>query len=245
MVDAADNAAPGDLDTQIQPTPPAEPAPTVTEVDVGGKKFTVDAGLAEALARDQQKTKIQLDETNKFIKQMRDAQPKATEPAPAAAPTVTADMLFTDTEKWMEEFRSGIKTELSQEYNAARTKERSQADFWDNYWTTNDDLSSKKHKLVTESVMQRDYNELVNLTVGEQYTELGERVRKELLNLGVQKDAGAPSKRVVVEGANTPTPEPGVTEPAKGDESRVTSISDIIKRKAEDRRNAIVNRKSA
>lgn len=197
-------------------------APTTAEVTINGKKYVVDKAMAEALEAESAKQREILEAAREAA---RKAAPRDNKPESTKKPEEDdADLLFTDPSAFKRKLREEIETDLRGEYEREKQREA----FWDRFYKVNDDLK-KDHQILVEAVMNRDYQELVTLPVGDQFTKLGDRVRDELLRLAGKSRSDQPSKRTVVEGADNDTPRkaPADDEPAGDD--KVVSIADVLK----------------
>lgn len=229
---------PGD-DLKVETKKEEAKKPTTAEVTIDGKKYVVDASLAEAMEKQETKRKAQLDaEREAAAKANRNQGQQHEHKDSAADDEDDASELFSDPKGYLAKAKERLTREIMGEIDAKAQLKEARTKFWSRFYEINDDIKTD-HQLIVDAVMNRDYEELIALPVGEQFTELGERARKELLKFAGQKRDSQPRQRTVVEGADT-TSRQGSAEgdrPA-ADEDKVVSIADILKAQREARSQA-------
>jgi hypothetical protein len=137
--------------------------------------------------------------------------------------------LFRDPKSAIAKIRQGVREEISQELTQQYRAEENMKSWWTDFYKENKDLVGKEF-LVT-NVLQRDFNEISDLKVGEARPELAKRVRGELEKLGVPRPNREERQgdRTLVEGGTGPRnasgrrPAPSPQEPQRG------SLSSIIR----------------
>jgi hypothetical protein len=190
MTDAKPNDPAVDLNSQ-DPTKGAKPAAgaaTNVEIEVDGKKITVqpevkaaldaaakaakDAGVAAAEV--EKNLKAQLDEIKAKL-------PK--DPPQAGDPLDGIDtLLFSDPKKAAQL----IKEQAKEEIRAEMGQTNAQTQFWTDFYGAFPEL--KQDELVVKAIMGRDFADLKPLKVADAIQKLGESTQKYLLDRGVKRE---------------------------------------------------------
>lgn len=212
--------------------------PTVVEVELNGKKYSLDRAMAAELEAERKKLNTQLEETRK---ELRLARTTATPKEPPKADDDDADLVFTDPKAYKER----IKEEVRAEYRADQQRQSNEQEFWKGFYRINDDLDAENQWLYTQ-VIQEQYNELLDSgkSKAEIYHAIGEEARARILKLAGKKTGKGGS--AVVEGAgNLKASEEEEVEKPTDKKADVTSIGDIVKARRAARAKAIQGRQSA
>jgi hypothetical protein len=138
--------------------------------------------------------------------------------------------LFRDPKSAIAKIRQGVREEISQELTQQYRAEENMKTWWTDFYKENKDLVGKEFLVTT--IMQRDFNEIADLKVGEARPELAKRVRGELEKLGVPRPNREQREgdRTLVEGGTGPRnasgrrPAPSPQEPQRG-----SSLSSLIR----------------
>lgn len=140
--------------------------------------------------------------------------------------------LFTEPEVALQKLREEIKAEVKGEITTAYNAAESQKDFWNSFYSENADL--KDEKMIVNAVMARDWATLKDLDPKAAAKKLVEATKKELMRLKGGKSDSDPDARQIEGGSNKNSAPSGKKE----DDSKVLSLSDIIKKRQEARRKA-------
>jgi hypothetical protein len=138
--------------------------------------------------------------------------------------------LFRDPKGTIAKIRQGVTAEISQQLTEQYRQEENMKTWWTDFYKENKDLVGKEFLVTT--VLQRDFNQIADLKVGEARPELAKRVRGELEKLGVPKPnrEDRSGDRTLVE-AGTGGPRTGRRPASSTQEepTRGSSLSSIIR----------------
>lgn len=204
----------------------APAAPAQVEVEVDGQKFLVDAAVAKAL-------------------QSKKEEPaQVTSPAQPAAPAkpedkkieIDVERMFSDPAGFVSDLTDRIKREVRAESEHKSALDKAREVFWGKFYADHEDL--KDADLVVKTVMTRDFNEISVMPVDKQQGEIAERTRKELIKLGVRREAKATAPAAIVEGGDTSLPPEAHGTPRVAASDVPASITAIMGKANEKRREA-------
>lgn len=188
-----------DDDDDVQPPPRKKTSqPEFEEVEIGGKKYKVEKGGAEALKAQLKPKKPAVSESQQ-IKQMLDeytAKLQGGKKKKAAEPDddddddegLSDDRLFTDTKGWMKDFKKSLSKDILAAISGAYTQDQSQKEFWGDFYRTNSDL--KDYDFIVKAVMSKNAAELSPMSTEEGSDRLAELAREQLLNIAKKVSKG-------------------------------------------------------
>lgn len=221
-------------DPGILATPPQEPsltpAPEMVAVKVGDQEVQVDKNTAALIEAQNQQFRAELEELKKAP---ASAPAPAPAPAPASEPQETDwdNLLYNDPKAFAQKIRDDVTQELTGQYNA----NTAMRDFWDNFYSQNDDL--RGHKGIVESVMNQNMGSLGTLPATEASGKLAEMTRETIVGLVKQfgpKDPNPGSQqRTTVETGPGPASEP---EPKPAGSEKVLTMTDALRERRKKRR---------
>lgn len=208
---------------KADPTPKTE---AKVKVRVGNDEIETDAASAAAINALMQNNS----QLYNYIQQIG-----AGKPAPEGDKKKGYDYatgLFTEPEEALKRLREEIKAEVKGEITTAYNAAESQKDFWNSFYSKNEDL--KDEKMLVNAVMARDWASLKDMAPEAAAKKLVEATKKEIMRLKGGKSDSDPDARPIEGGGNKKSAPSGNSQ----DDSKVLSLSDIIKKRQEARRKA-------
>ena len=204
-----------DLDPVDPPTPPDDPpAPRP------------DPAVAELTAK--------LEKQQRELDELRARTPPPT-PKPTPAPAPAADEfnydeeLFRNPKKTLERFGNEVAERVTKQLTGQYQRDRSTQKFWEEFYEKHPDLKAD-HDLV-EVTLSSNLSKLAAVQVPEAIERLAELTRDRILRYAGDAAKSRPKARA--EGAKgTISPAP----PVAPDEPKILSISQMLKKRREDRR---------
>lgn len=200
------------------------------KVTIGDQELETDAASAAVI-----NSMLQMNQEMAALIRNGYSQPAKQPAAAPKAPEFDYDTeLFTNPKGAIERLRSEIKAEVKAEmtgqYNAAESSKA----FWNEFYSTNADL--KGEKLIVDAILQRDWAKLKDMDAPKAAKYLAESTKKEIMRLSGGKSESDPDFRPS-EGGSNKAP---ATKKNSGsdDENTPKSLSDIIRARQEQRRNA-------
>ena len=111
----------------------------------------------------------------------------ATRPEPAPQPKPKKEkrdwekLMFENTEEGVETLRKDIKEEVTAELRAEYSKVNGEKEFWQDFYTANDDLKKEKDDDLVRAVLNKNMAVLGDLPVSEAIKKLGDLTRERIL----------------------------------------------------------------
>jgi hypothetical protein len=228
--------------TTTATTTPAPAAPAPVEIELDGKKLSVqpevaaalkvakDAAAAAGVAAKEVETRL-----NAQLEELRKKLPGT----PAATPNPEDDLdtlLFTNPKEAAKRIKEEAKAEIRAEIGVTTA----QTNFWTDFYGEFPEL--KDDDLVVKAIMNRDYEDLRPLKVPEAIKKLGESAQKYLMDRGVERKKQ--KKDPGTEGGNQPSARG--PKKAEGERSQTApSLSQVLKERQQARREAQAGVKTA
>lgn len=155
-------------------------------------------------------------------------------PAPAPAPTPKEpeidweDLMFKDPKEYNRLLRENVKKEIANELRGEYQKDQGTKDFWNAFYTDHPDLKGDDD--LVKTILNSNLSDLAPMPVKAAGDKLAELTRARILKYtGGKMPAG---KKVVTEGAGSPTPPKKETQP-----NAVVSLSDLLRARRAKRMN--------
>lgn len=225
------------------------------EVEANGQKFMVPEQMAQAMnAQKSQFEGTMQSLQDKHSQQMTDLTSQVSAKFESMTPVepepeVAEDWLtkfYADPRAVLqnikEEAKEEVKTELRTEYQEQNSAKESEIEFWNQFYNENPDLS--EHKFTVESIFRRDLRELNTLLRTDPdkvKTELAERTKAYILSFS-NKPSTPTAHTEIPSYSNIPTI-PSETEKSSGE--KVFTLTDQLKKRADERNKALKKMKLA
>lgn len=231
----------GDRGGEGDPPPPDD---GLEEVVVGGRTLRLPHEEAEAVRAEQRRYQEDMARAQQAA-QARPAQ-EYNQPASQPAgyenrgPATQQDdddlenLLFTDPKKALEIHGQKVEERVSQRLRQEYQAEQATQNFWDEFYRDNPKL--KSHDDIVKLVLNQNMNELSAMPVDSAKVELANRASQKILDIAKSTgQSGAATSRARTEGASgQPAPKPKPKAP--DDEDKPTSLSEVLRKRREQRR---------
>lgn len=201
--DPDDEGEEGDDDRVIvDPLRRKKPASQVEfeEVDIGGKKYKVEKGAADALkksakkpaASDSGEIKKMLDEyTAKIAGKGKKVTEGDDEPG-EGEPDLSDVRIFSDTKGWMADFKKSLSADIVKQISTMYSQDQGQKTFWQDFYRDNSDL--KEYDFIVKAVLSKNAKELAPMSTEDAAEKLAELARDQLLGIAKKVSKGGKKK---------------------------------------------------
>lgn len=208
--------------------PPDKPesapvTPQAQEYTIGGRKFSVDPELARSLEQRESDFNRKLNENSRELGELR----KLVQPARQEPPVKGYDTLLFENPT---EAVNRLKSEITAEVTSLYQQDKAQTDFWNGFYSKNQDLDRQDDDMLVRGVLQQNWNSLHALPPQEAAERLANLTRRQILRYSQKakledESTPNPATRTFVEPASHPSPRPA---PRAVDEGPAT-LTDVIK----------------
>lgn len=206
---------------------PAKGKADRVKVTIGDQELEVDAAAAAVITSMQQMNQ-------EMAAMIRNGYKTPAAPAPAPKDEYDYETeLFTNPKGAIERLRAEIKAEVKSEMTGQYNAAESQKAFWAEFYSSNKELADEK--LIVNAVLQRDWAKLKDMDGPKAAKALAEASKREIMRLTGGKSPSDPDFRPAEGGSGNKMP--ARKDPPK-DEDAPKSLSDIIRARQQQRRNA-------
>lgn len=235
-IDVQEAAAPAQAEPEEEGDAPASPvSPSSKKLRLGDSEFELDsstAGAFEALTGMIQDGFASLRQQQAPQEAFKEQNVNKEDPWDGID-----ELLFSDPKAALSRVRDLTKQELLEQYQRDRqatSQEQLVNQFWNEFWTSHDDLNKRDDQVLVEAVFSKHMDELGKITDNNRLSNrLAELTREEILNLSRRTKT---TKTSVESGGTTRTQKK--SEPTE-EESNVRSIADAVKERRRKRREAM------
>lgn len=178
------------------------------EVEIGGKKYKMEKGAAEALKAKPKKPPAS---DTQQIRQMLEEYTAKIAPKPKKQVDDDDDdeddrfsdtRLFTDTKGFVKDFKATLSKEILAAVGGAYNQDQSQKAFWSGFYSLNGDLAD--YDFIVKAVLEKNKKELAPMDVDEASERLAELAREQLMTIAKKVSKGGGKKnKFHVEGEST------------------------------------------
>lgn len=226
--------------------PPEDNLDELVEIEIGGETFMVPKAQALAMQAQHDQITSANELAQKSMSEQIETLSKKVDgiEIPPVANVIKDDDnidfdFLTSPEKILDEREAKLKKEVKDELRTEYEQKQAEEKFWDDFYSKNKDL--KGSKIFVLAIFNRDYNKFKDMKIEETHDALAEDTRKELLK-SMPGKAPSTTEVPVLEGGGAVVASP-FDQPAESAQPKVVPMSQQLKNRRTQRRNARLGKK--
>lgn len=206
------------------------------EITVGGKTFRVAKDLADAVNSQPQQAPQPTD-LERALAAL--TQRPAPAPSPAPAPeqnTELNELLFSNPAEAIRRISQSVREDVWRETQQRLATERSQADFWSQFYGANPEL--RKYETLVHATLSDNWSTVSNLSVSQGASKLAELTKRNIVNLLADFGQPTPAGKngtTTIEAPAGRQPQVRRAPEGAGEEALPGSLSEAIKLRRRER----------